>query len=134
MKEIVVSRNSWHYRLVEKICIQRNDDICGYTRDVAWSLFVLCVGVAVVCGVVASFADMLAWIAAMIATMQWIHPDEPAVIAAILVFIVVAISLLFVLIVTARQRASKLGKNQSFAVQAFLAWKNKWCWKITVKD
>ena len=59
MKEIVVSRNSWHYRLVEKICIQPNDDICGYTRDVACSLFVLSVGVAVACGVVASFGPRL---------------------------------------------------------------------------
>lgn len=134
MKEIVVSRDSWHYRLVEKVCGRPHDDICGYTRDVAWSLFVLSVGVAVACGVVASFADMFAWIAAMIATMQWIDPDQSAVFALILVIFVSVIGLMLAMIVIAKQRAEKLRKSQSFVVEAFDAWKNKWCCKITVKD
>ena len=103
MKEIAVSRNSWHYRLVEKVCIQPNDDICGYTRNVIWSLFVLCVGVAVACGVVASFADMLAWIAAMIATMQWIHPDQLAVTGAVFVIAICTIGLMLAILVIAIQ-------------------------------
>lgn len=80
---MIIDKNSWHYKWLciwgDAVRVDRVSDSCEYIRRLINSILLalLAVGVlALSVGVLAlSVGDTLAWIAAMIATQQFIAPE-----------------------------------------------------------
>jgi hypothetical protein len=134
MNTIKISSKSWHYRLVEKLDRYVDaEDICSYTRQVLWSLFLV--------GFIFAFLLMLgyilfgaigsgvAWIAAMITVFGWLEPNDNALLfCALLIFIGIAVC---IWLWVTNEVYVKL--DIPVIKKAYSAWKGKYCMRIEIE-
>jgi len=92
----VIDRNSWHYRLMNKLDIYPSQmDICAYTRALMKALLltsILAIGAGLI---VVSFGEFFGWIAAMISMWVLTEPGTLALIATGFAAVAVIIGCMF---------------------------------------
>lgn len=155
MKQLSIDTSSLHWRLAsvygpmsERDVRMHGTDICEYTRAVLAGIvkWFLCIGLGAFVGL--CLGDALAWIAAGIVT-NFVDPGMPATVAVLVISGVTAVFLW--LLVTdwikewlyrrAKRRLEKEADEQddeerepSFIVEAYRAFKDKYCVRMKIDD
>jgi hypothetical protein len=136
MKEITISRKSWHYFLARfGDTYHRRDlsDICSYRQAVAigGSFFTFVTSVCV--GLTISTGDALAWVASGFMNGWLIEPNVIAS-AALGICMLAAILTAAGIIVLGMNFIYKLlrGNSPSVLSQAYESWKDKYCVKVNI--
>src|SRR3990167_6174896 len=88
MKEVAISMDSWHYKVVSTLCNDVPQDVCAYIRWFLFALIVAVLGTGLAAGIIFTTADMLAWFAFLLLNLTWIAPYGPAILAFMLYSII----------------------------------------------
>lgn len=131
MKTLQFNRNSWHFKLVNKIfgySVYQINDICSYTITVLFSLLILALFGTIIAFLAYLIGDFLGYFIATIVNFTLINP-EPA--AAAVMIILSIVSIINVIILIGNSSSRTLDKiSDSFIVESYKSFKGKYCAKI----
>jgi NADH:ubiquinone oxidoreductase subunit 5 (subunit L)/multisubunit Na+/H+ antiporter MnhA subunit len=96
MKRLMIDRNSWHYRWMEKFNIAPSTmDICAYTRALMKAVFVTLLLACLAVLTIISFGDFFSWVTVMILSWQWIDPEPWSLIVVFFVGTILIVGAIF---------------------------------------
>lgn len=108
-------------------------DSCQFNRAIVFGCFsivlmaFLCLLLAAAGAVV--FGSVIAWMAYCILHHMWIYPD---ILAALGLFIIVALSIIALIVLTSKKLKEK--HLSPFQTELYLSFKDKYCKKIVLKN
>jgi hypothetical protein len=136
MKTLQFNRNSWHYKLVNKVFGFNADydraDICSYTRKVLLAMFMIVVFAVAVLLVTYLAGNFIGYIVASIINFTIINPDPEPVIVGTLLIIGTCFWLAPIIANKTHRVSDKI--SDSFICEAYKSFKGKYCAKIEFTD
>lgn len=89
---MIINKNSWHYKMIEKFEFAPEDSLCPYIRQLCVSF--LLAGILCLLGVMATIilGDTLAWLLAMLVSFSTIAPSMLAIVGTIIILFCIFIA------------------------------------------
>lgn len=84
MKQITISRDSWHYRVMNIVLDDIPVDVCAYIRRAFFILIGALFGLVIIGFFTWLIGDFLVWIAWMLLNLSWIAPEAEAIIVSVI--------------------------------------------------
>lgn len=135
MKTLQFNRNSWHFKLVNKVfgySAYDNYDICSYTRTVLFSLLILAVFGTIIALLAYLIGDFLGYLIATIVNFTLIEPEPTAAAVIIILFIASMIGGVSLIYKASCRTLEKV--SDSFIAESYKSFKGKYCAKIKFID
>jgi phosphate/sulfate permease len=136
MKTLTFNRDSWHYKLVNKVFGFNADydhaDICSYTKKVLLAMFIIVVLAAAVLFGIYLAGNFIGYIVASIINFTFIDPNPESVIVGTLLIIGASCWLAHIISNKTSSVSHKI--SDSFIGEAYKSFKGKYCAKIEFTD
>ena len=136
MKAIVFNNDSWHYKVAifgDSYRMRDLSNICSYTRAflLGGCMIVLCI--AVLAMIAAAAADTLAWLVSGVlfgfVQISGLGSIFPGLLTIVTVIVTTALA-----VFSYNTLVEKPSVTNSFVVNAYKSWKEKWCAKVVIAN
>ena len=136
MKTLKFNRDSWHYKLVNKVlefnAVYDHADICSYTRKVLLAMLVLVLYSVAVLLTIYLAGNFFGYIVASIINFTFIDPNPEAVIVGMFLFMGAVCWLARIIANQTPRVSDKI--SDIFIGEAYKSFKGKYCAKIEFTD
>ena len=140
MKTITIDKNSWHYRLLDKLDFYVAPDICSYTRKVLGALFLVGLMACFSLYILGALTNIAIWLVVCLQHSVWFQPEPWALGTTIavlgFVFIIgIVLGAVWIAETNTKRKIRRRNNNEpdGFVTEAYKSFKDKVCYRVDFK-